>query len=407
LNRASPPLVIAGVCLTIAIIGGIFWADLRWADLESGGRDFAVYWASARTLLEYNASPYGDLAAEQSEKAAGVTVDDPGLAGYRLDLPLYTEMIAFPFAVITRFEVARAAWTLLLEAGLVGTSLLCLRLLGRPPRYSFYLLPLFAVLWVQAVWPLSEGNAIILAALFIVAGLEALHRESDEAAGVLLALATFKFLTLGVLLLFLLVWAIDRRRWRLIFAYIMALAVLIVLSYFFFPAWFIPYLRAFLINVRGPELVSMVRLIGGTFPATSVRFSHIVSGLIALVLLWEWWLARGRDFRHMLWTASLSLTLTPLLGFPTSPENYAALILPVGLVVLLCGERWGRVGLWIVLGFLLSLFLLLWAIYATANNPALALFFPAPVILAFALYWVRWWAIQPPRTWVQTLRETA
>jgi glycosyl transferase family 87 len=403
LSRPSPLLIAATIFIVVALSGGIFLVNLWFTRHQPGGQDFAVYWASARTMLQFDASPYGDLASENAQVALGRTETDASLPGFRLDLPLYAAIPVFPFAAITAFDLAQAAWMLLLEAALLATGFLCLRLLGPAPRLSFFLLPLFALFWVHAVWPLLAGNVIILATFFVVAGLVALHSGRDEAAGVFLALGTFKFLTLGIFLLLILLWALTRRRWRILFAYLMSLGILIAISYFFFPGWFSPFFQAILINLGDAQIVSTGQMISGTFPATGVRLSHILAGVTAFLLFWEWWLARGRDYRHMLWVACLTLTLTPSLGLPNNPENYAVLILPAGLVVSLFEERWGAGGRWIVAGFLALLFAGLWGIYSTARNSTVALFFPAPFVLTLALYWVRWWAIRPPRTWAETI----
>lgn len=403
MSRPSPLIVIAAVSIAIAIIGGMFWANSLFARSQPGGQDFAVYWASARSLLEFQASPYGALAAEAAQEALGLGAD-PAQPGFRLDLPLYAEMVVFPFAAISDFPVARAAWMLLLEAALIATGIACLGLLGPVPRFSLYLLPIFAVFWVHAIWPLRDGNAIILAALCASLGLFALRRERDEAAGIFLALATFKFLTVGLFLLFVILWTLTRRRWRVGFAYVMSLVILVVLSFFFAPNWFDPYLQATVINLRVPGLLSTGEIISGSFPALGIRLSQILAGLTALLLLWEWWLARGRDYRHMLWVALLTLCLTPFLGLPTDPENYAVLILPVAAIVLLVEERWRGGGRWFVVGFLAFLFLILWSIYFRAADPAVALFFSAPILITVVLYWVRWWALRPPRTPVDSVR---
>jgi hypothetical protein len=398
-------VLVAAIFIALSILGGLFWANLWVNRQRPGGTDFAVYWASARTLLEFDATPYGELASVNAQLALGRGAQDPSKSGFRLDLPLYSEMAVFPLAALSDFAVARAVWMLLMEVALLATAVLCLRLLDGGARLLRIALPVFGVLWVQAVWPLTEGNAVILAALLLAAGLVALRGGRDEAAGVLFGLASFKFLTLGPFLIFVILWSLSRRRWRMAFAYLMSLGILVFISYFFYPSWFVPYLGALIVNLRGADMLSTAQIISASFPATGVRFSYLLSGVAAAVLLWEWWLARRGDHRHMIWVGCLTLALTPLLGLPTNPENYAVLILPVALLALLIEERWGFGGRWVVLGLLIVLFLGLWAIYLAASNPSIALFFPAPIFLILGLYWVRWWAIHPPRTWADTIRD--
>jgi hypothetical protein len=406
LSRPQPLVLAAAIFITLSILGGLFWGNLWLNRQRPGGADFAVYWASARTLLEFNATPYGELASLNAQQALGRNAQDPSGPGFRLDLPLYTEMAVFPFAALSDFSVARAAWMLLMEAALLATAFLCLRLLEGGAALLVFLLPMFGVFWVQAIWPLTEGNAVILAALFLAAGLVALRGDREEAAGVFFALTTFKFLTLGPFLIFVILWSLSRRRWRMPFAYLMSLGILIILSNFFYPNWFLPYLGAVVVNLRGGEMLSTGEIISGSFPAIGVRFSYLLTGVAAVAVVWEWWSARQGDYRRMLWVGCLTLALTPLLGLPTNPENYAVLILPVALLSLLIEERWGAGGRWAVLGLLAALFAGLWAIYLATSNPSLSLFFPAPIFLILSLYWVRWWAIRPPRTWADTVRNS-
>jgi Na+-translocating ferredoxin:NAD+ oxidoreductase RnfD subunit len=138
-----------------------------------------------------------------------------------------------------------------------------------------------------------------------------------------LLLGTFK-LTLGLFLVFVFLWSISRRRWRMPFAYLMSLGILIALSYFFYPNWFPPYLGALIVNLRGADMLSTGEIISGSFPAIGVRFSYLLSGAAAAVLLWEWWAARLGDYRRMLWVGCLTLALTPLLGLPTNPGTCRA-----------------------------------------------------------------------------------
>ena len=371
-----------------------------------GGRDFAVYWSAARTLLVFDSDPYSELAAANAQAVMNEISPSSMQAAPHLDLPLYTEMMVFPFASIQDFQTALAAWMVLLEAALIGTGLLSLRLLDVRARLSLLALPLFAVFWVQAIWPLTEGNSIILATLFCVAGLVALQSAREEAAGVLLAMGSFRFLALGPFLLFIIGWSIWRRHWRLPVAYLMSLCILVAVSYFFFPNWFIPYVRAILANLRNIDLLSTGKLVTGSFPGLGLRFSQILTVLTAAVLFWEWWSGRNGDFRHMLWTASLSLALTPFLGFPTNPINYSVLIVPVALFTLLVEDRWGKGSRAIIIPVLGIILVGLWMVFIYTLRPLFTMFLPAPIAAIVCLYWVRWWAIRPSRTWADSVSAT-
>jgi hypothetical protein len=98
----------------------------------------------------------------------------------------------------------------------------------------------------------------------------------------------------------------------------------------------------------------------------------------------------------MVWTAALTLAITPLLGLPTYPQNYAVLILPLIIALSVMANRWRSSGTIIIDSLLMFLFVGLWAIVIFATDVKTALFFPLPVIVIFLLYWMRWWVNARP-----------
>jgi hypothetical protein len=128
------------------------------------------------------------------------------------------------------------------------------------------------------------------------------------------------------------------------------------------------------------------------------------------VLFLEWRAVRRKDFRHFLWTAGLTLTVTPLVGVPTHPGLYIILFFPLALFLSIVAERWSRPRHWGLAGILLVLILAgSWPlVYYLTELDSLAplrtfLIFALPILLLVGLYWIRWWAIRPPRTWFETI----
>jgi len=111
---------------------------------------------------------------------------------------------------------------------------------------------------------------------------------------------------------------------------------------------------------------------------------------------------RGKDFRHALWTASLTLVAAPLLNIPTSLDALILLFLPLILILSIAAQRWtGLRAAFASGGILLAAFALTWLISGSTH----ALFFVPPIILFACLYWIRWWAVHPPRTWFDSIRQ--
>jgi hypothetical protein len=406
LNKKSSFLYAVILVITIAAVSGWYWVNLQFLSREGGGSDFAVYWNSGRTVLYDNATPYGTLASSRSQntifgKAGGVG-DPPTL----LDLPFHIEVFVLPFAFIENFKVAGAMWMTLLEIIIVFNIFICFRFLRWEPNPLIGSATiLFSIFFVYGLWAIISGNAVIISGFLIAGVLLALREDHDELAGILLALATFKFLTVGLVMFFIIIWAAVKRRNRLFLPFAMTLVILIAVSFFFFPNWFLPYARAIFANLKYGDWLSPAKIFQDELPFIGDKLGWIFSGSFAIVLFTEWWLAMKKDYPRMLWAAALTLAITPLLGLPTYPQNYVVLIIPLIIALSVMSNRWSLSKTIIISGILVSLFIGLWAIAVFAVDPKTALFFPMPVSVILMLYWVRWWVVMRPLESTDSLKS--
>jgi hypothetical protein len=83
-------------------------------------------------------------------------------------------------------------------------------------------------------------------------------------------------------------------------------------------------------------------------------------------------------------------------------ENLAVLIIPLALVFAIVHDRWHRLGDGLTILLILSIFILPWMLYLfavsrfdTIAQEIIFLFLPLSTLIG--LYWIRWWAIRPPR----------
>lgn len=406
--RRQPLLIgIVIVVLSIAALCGIIWANLHYTRREAGGNDFAIYWTSGRTVLFDGTTPYGVLASLKSQYLifglAGREGDPPS----RLDLPFHIETLIMPFSLISDFKLARAFWMSFLEVALVVTVFVCLKTVQwtASPLVGAAII-FFAMFSVYGLWALILGNAVILSGLIISGTLLALRENQDELTGILLAFATFKFFTVGLLVVFILFWALFQRRRRIFFPFIMTLVILIAVSFFFFTNWFLPYFRAIYMNLRFGVWLTPGLIFKEFLPFVGARLGWILAGFLAIILLLEWWLARKFEFNKMVWVAALTLAMTPLLGFPTFPQNYIVFLIPLIIGFSFISNRWGSSSSVVITGILATLFIGLWLIAIFAVNKSVALFFPLPVFSICLLYWVRWWAIVAPRSKIEFLNPS-
>lgn len=397
--------------LLVVLLAIVTLANLQFVRENPGGNDFLVHWVGTRALLIDGISPYSDAVAELIQTHAYGRPAAAGEHELRVAYPLYSALIFLPYALIGDYDLARALWMTTLEVALVGLAIICLRLTRW--KINIWLLPLFlvfSVFWYHSLRPLINGNAIILVALFLVAACAALRSNRDELAGVLLGISTIKPHMVLIPIIFITIWTLASGRWKTLLWLGITLVVMSVSAALFVPDWPIQNLREVLryssYNPPGtPGAVFELWL-----PATGRRLGWALSVSLGLILIVEWILVIRKEFRWFLWTASLTLVASQWIGIQTDPGNFILLFLPLVLVLAKWVERWGRAGNGVVVFVLLLLMLGPWAIflrtidfgYQPIQHPVM--FFPLPLFLLVTLYWVRWWAIRPPRLLVEELR---
>lgn len=393
--------ILFSIFLVLAVFGGLVWANTLYVRAQPAEKQFLVPWLAARTYLTYGLSPYDEAAAQRAQIVyygrLAAEDEDP----LRLAIPLPVVFVYFPFAFLNDYALARGLWMTLGEMALAATALLTLSLTGwKPRRFLIPLVILFGVLSVYAFIPLRGGGPAPFVALGLLGALAALRAERDETAGALLALSLLEPRMAPVFLLFLFWRATAQRRWRVWFGFLMTAGFFTLLAFLLIPSWFLPYLRNAISHSRYDPGVSVAALLADWWPAFGLRLSLGLTALLGLFLFLEWRALPGKDFRHVLWTASLTLAVGPLLGLPVALDGHLLLLLPLILLLAVAAERWrGARAAFVSGGILVALFALLWLAAGSLH----ALFLLPPFLLLIGLYWMRWWAIRPPRTWVETL----
>jgi len=188
----------------------------------------------------------------------------------------------------------------------------------------------------------------------------------------------------------------------------MAIFVLMAVSFFWYPGWVIPFLRAVLNNLRADFGFSTRQIIERYLPGYGTGLSWAATAFLVVLLAREWRTASGNPARDMLWCACVTLAATPLLGQRTESGNLALLILPWPVILQSMQERWKTAGSVLVV-LLLALevagpWLLMRrgaAVFGMHADDLIFLFLPLTTLVG--LYWMRWWALRPPRTWADQL----
>jgi hypothetical protein len=98
--------------------------------------------------------------------------------------------------------------------------------------------------------------------------------------------------------------------------------------------------------------------------------------------------------------------MTPLLGFRVEMDHLVPLTFPVMIIVLVSRERWRKFGNGIAVLLIFFFFGVPWVLYTQGVPQGIdlsvdeILFLFWPISSLIGLYWMRWWMIRPPRTWM-------
>jgi hypothetical protein len=283
--------------------------------------------------------------------------------------------------------------------------------------WNLPLYALFVVTWFHSLIVIQEGSVVVVVALLLAWSLLAIRNNQDELGGLLLALSTIRPVLVLLPVIFILMWAGSRKRWKLVVWFSGSLALLVFLGMFLLQGWLLQSVQAVFASLEPLYPMTPGAAFTLWWPGVGARIGWIFTALLGVILSIEWWIAfKIKEFRWFLWSACFTLVLGQWIGIRTEPTNYLLLLLPVTLIFAVWDERWrrgehrGRA----LAATLISIVLLIglpWAIYLRSVNQGQPLqempllLFPVPLFLLITLYWVRWWAVRPQSLYVEALRE--
>lgn len=400
---------VGAVLLSIVFLVLLTIANYQYARNNPGGTDFLVHWLGTRAYFTEGISPYSDQVAVQIQNMVYGRTALPGEHELRVAYPFYSVILFFPLALIQDFTVARAVWMTILEIGLIALTLVSIQLTTwRPKNWMMILLLVFSLLWYHGLRSLINGNVVILIALGVAGAFYAIKNKYDEMAGVLLALTTIKPQVVLLVVLYVLIWAIFQRRYRIIAWFFITMALMVACATLLIPDWIMQNLREVMRYPGYNPPGTPASALATWFPALGPRIGTIISLAVIVIMIVEWWLARHQEYRHFLWTGCLTLVLSAWSGIQTDPGNFIMMMPAVILFFAILAERWPAISNVITASVIGGLLVLIWVIfiatleksYQPIQSPVL--FFPLPLILLIILYWIRGWAILPPKLYFDT-----
>ncbi|NLF52515.1 MAG: DUF2029 domain-containing protein, partial [Leptolinea sp.] len=347
-----------GAAAVLIFLIGLTYANHYYAVRNPGGNDFLVHWVGTRALLIDGISPYSDEVAGRIQTIVYGRLAQSGEHQLRVAYPLYSISIFLPFALFPDFALARAVWMTTLELALVGLAIFSIKLADWKPGMGLTIgFILFSLLWYHGLRPLINGNAVILVAFFLTAGLMAIRGRAEELAGVLFAFMTIKPQIALVFLLYMTFWGISNQRWRMLGWLYGTIAVLTAVSTMLIPDWILQNLREVVLYPKYNPPGTPAAIFAEWLPATGRNIGMGLTVILVLVLIIEWFLSRRYEFRGFLWTICLTLTAAQWIGIQTDPGNFIILLPVLALLFSIIHERYkvaGNFFTWFLMALLMG-----------------------------------------------------
>jgi hypothetical protein len=394
-------LLLLGLVLFFILLG----SNIYLARILPGGEQFHLRWSGARAYMFDQIEPYSATVAERTQQVAYGRQAFAGEYAYVLNDPFYIVLLYIPLSLIADFALARALWMLLSEVALATLISRFIRSLEwNPPNWLFLSLMAFGLFGYYSLTALGSGTPAIILTLLVIAILNSLRSFADELAGAFLFLIAYQWEVSAFFFLFIVVFVFANRRWKVLTGFGMSLAIMLAISFLAYPGWRLPFFRAVLVDWSRGAVLNFGHITAAWFPNAGFPIGFWVSLLLGVILVLEWLGSVNSSYRRIVWTACLSLAVTPLMGLAVFPSNHVAVLPAQVLIVMLAWERWTRQRVWFtLLILLLALFLPYWLYYCIITGSAQiysqVLTFLPPISAVVGLYWMRWWAFRSPRTW--------
>jgi hypothetical protein len=410
--QRSPFALFGLVILSIATLGGTIWASHQIASQEAGGGRFWIEWIAVRARVVDGISPYSTAVDNRIQaQVSDLFTWAPGPAPSYTS-PFISAIITLPYTLIADANQAHTIWLVTQFVCILLTVLAGMHLTGWKPAWWFFLIlmPLI-LLSVRTTVSWYEGSMVVWVSVLVAATMLAIRGKRFELAGVLLAFTMIQPQVVILWIVFVLIWAGSQHKWSLIFWFFSVFLILSVLAVFMVPDWPIQYLRILWNQSKFFTPGTPGYAFQQWWPGLGKQMGWVLSAFLGLILLIEWWLARRSNFRWFLWTACLTLAVSPWIGIPSSPDAHLLLNLPLIIVIAMIEERWRRNGKWVILTWVGLVFGWEWFLIFTNLGDMepvmrLGLIFPVPMLLLVGVFWVRWWTIRPKRLLIDELRDS-
>jgi hypothetical protein len=393
--------VITGLILVLIIGFGFLLAfvmrQIEFIDF------FAVPYTAGRAWLLDGISPYDSAInklASETIKGSNFSAVLPSELFF--SQPLLNLFFFLPFSLIP-FEISRVMWVTLSSvfAGLSIHFILKLLSWNTSPIRNILII-LLGIFWFPGIIGIISGHIVFVILFLMLLAVVLIKNEQDTAAGFLLSLTFGSFALTGLILIFLTIWAIARKRWSLILAYFSGIAFLIIISLLLLPNWHLDWLNIQINIFQNTSIIKTPLMdISNLLPGISKFLTVFLHALMGTILLIQWITGSRKTGKMFLWKLFFVYVIGYLFYYQAN-IIHLSFLLPAGFIFLkYLAKRYGLAGQILSWSLLLIITAGSWLIFLPnikfSEIPGShILSIGMPIFVLIGLLWSKWWVDSKP-----------
>jgi hypothetical protein len=385
--------LMVGLLLLLLFVIDTYAMYAVFASRYPGAADFFPRWFGGRVLLLEGRNPYDRDVALEAQLGLFGRYTEPWEDQVAFAYPLYTLFLFWPL-VYTSYAIAQAVWMVGLQFVLILATILCLKLVRwQPPLWLLALTLLWAVIFYPGARSIMLGQFSAIVFGFLAASLFAFDRQRDYLAGACLALTTVKPQMVFMVIPFVLLLALSRRRWRVIIGFGGALILLTLAGMLLVPTWPVDFYSGLFAYSGYVGFYSPIENLTRTFAAPiALPLANGLSVILIGLMLWAWWQMWRKKPGWSVYALMLTLIIGSLVAFRSATTNHVILYLPLLLWFRRISQL-GPAGNWVVLGVQTGLNLMLWFLFirfiigVNFEHPFMHGFLPLLLLLLYLADW--------------------
>ena len=397
-----------GILSLLLVAIAYTWASwIFFTQKVPGGNDFLAHYSVWQGYFRYGFSPYSDEAALYTQELIYGRPALPGEDQNRLTYPFYSLIFHAPLTIF-EYPLARAIYMTVLASALIAGVWISTDLVNwKPKAWLLGLLLAWTILFYPHLRGIILGQFAILGFLSLAACLFLLKQRKDFLAGIVLVVSTVKPTLVFLVIPYLLVYALVRRRFNLVFGFLVTLSILVVGSFGLEPGWMKEWIQrmsmysSYTIG-QSPVLI----LTHWINPGLGDRSEAILNILIVLGLFTSWWRVFQKDGNYRFyWTLGITLVVSNLIVPRSATTNYVMMLaiviwifaaldrsMPKGKAAAVCVMAASFTGYW-------------WLHFSTVigNQEQAVMFFPYPIVIGMVLLLGRKWMLDDEKLFFSQL----